>query len=125
MKKQLHPNYFKASRLIFLSGGIYILNSVISNDVMSFQSDIGLGFLIIGVVTFGLGWLVRQGHGWVKYMILAGTIAGLFLLQTIAENIKLHPVAGVVDVIVSLIQIWAMVLLFMIPKRLSMVAENR
>lgn len=124
MKDYLHPNYNKAARLLFLSGGIFILNALFTSDITSVYSHESSVVLLASVVIFAFAWYVRRGHGWLKYVLLALILVGLFSIQSTVDEVKQNPVGGIVDIATSIMEIWAVVLLFMIPKRISVASEE-
>jgi len=123
MGKRIHPNYFKASRLIFLAGGLGIVRSFFTYDIISSQSDVGLGVLIGGLLTFGIGWLVKQGHGWIKYLLLGCWIISFFFVDIIIKEWAISPLSSIISLIEIALSIWAMVLMFKVPKTEAFVVE--
>lgn len=124
MKDYLHPNYNKAARLLFLSGGISILNALFTSDITSVYSHESSVVMLASAVIFAFAWYVRRGHGWLKYVLLALILVGLFFIQATVDEVKQNPVGGIVDIATSIMQVWAVVLLFMIPKRVSVASEE-
>lgn len=115
MQTQVHPNYIKASELIFITAGLGIINFFFSPEILS------SGFaIIIAVFTLlfiaGLGVLIKQGFSWIKYLLLALFIFGLLGIPFIIKNITTNPIVGIVNIIQTILQIWALVLLFKISK---------
>ncbi|MBC8006142.1 MAG: hypothetical protein H7X84_11760 [Verrucomicrobia bacterium] len=124
MKNYLHPNYIKAARLLFLSGGISILNALFTSDITSVYSHESSVVMLASVVIFVFAWYVRRGHGWLKYVLLALVLVGLFSIQATVDEVKQNPVGGMINIATSIMQVWAVVLLFMIPKRTSVASEE-
>lgn len=108
---------------MFLSGGIYVINEIYSRDISSVQTNEGLAVMMTGLLTFGLAWLVRRGHGWLKYLFLACMVLSLFMTRPDAEEVKYTTVGVIVTILTNVLQIWAVILLFMIPKRVHAVSE--
>lgn len=124
MNNYLHPNYNKAAKLLFLSGGISILNALFTSDITSVYSHESSTVMLASAVIFVFAWYVRRGHGWLKYVLLALILVGLFFIQSTVDEVKQNPVGGMVDIATSIMQVWAVVLLFMIPKRVSVATEE-
>ncbi len=112
----LHPNYIKSSNLIFASAGLGIINFLILPNMQN--SVLGIVTIII-VCSFivGLGFLVRSGKEWVKYLLLALSIIGLvFGFPEMLNMIKINIIAFIINIIQTVFQIWATVLLFKVHK---------
>ncbi|HZK96704.1 MAG TPA: hypothetical protein VFC67_21070 [Prolixibacteraceae bacterium] len=116
MKEQVHSNFIKASNLIFATVGLGIINFFFSRDNLSNGAKILaeiFGLLCICV----LGLLVRRGYAWgVKYLFLLSTIFGLILIMLILSNQTQNPIVFIVPIAQTVIQAWAMILLFRVPK---------
>lgn len=115
MQKQIHPNYIKSSDLIFITAVLGIINFFFSPKILS------SGFaIIVAIFTLlfiaGLGVLVKQGFSWVKYLLLALLLFGLLGIPFIIKNMTTNPIVGIVNIIQTVLQIWALVLLFKIRK---------
>lgn len=124
MKDYLHPNYNKSARLLFLSGGISILNALFTSDITSDYSHESSTVMLASAVIFAFAWYVRRGYGWLKYLLLALILVGLFFIQTTVDEVKQNPVGGIVSIATSIMQVWAVVLLFVIHKRVSVATEE-
>ncbi len=104
-------NNIKSSNLIFLSVGLGLLNNIIVPELLS------SGFVFfVSLVTFltiiGLGLLVRRGVQWVKYLLAALIIFGLIGLPKLIEVWEIYPIMGVIYIFQSILQVWAVILLF-------------
>ncbi len=115
MEKHIHPNYIKSSNLIFVTVGLGLINFFFSSDLLNTGQNIAIAILTL-IIIAGIGLLVRQGKAWVKYLLLVLTILGLIGIPSIINNIALRPVVGFVNIAQTIMQIWAIVLLFMVPK---------
>lgn len=124
MNNYLHPNYNKAARFLFLSGGISILNALFTSDITSVYSHESSVVMLASAVIFVFAWYARRGNSWLKYVLLALILVGLFSIQSTVDEVKQNPVGGVVDIATGIMQVWAVVLLFLIPKRTSVVSEE-
>lgn len=111
----VHPNEIKSSNLILISAGLGILNMFFSPEVFTSFSLILIGIITIGIIiAIGIG--IRNGIQWIKYVILGLVILGLFSFPIIIQTIKSNFIAGIVNIIQSLLQIIAVFLLF-IPRK--------
>ena len=116
MDKQIHPNYINSSNLIFGSVGLGLINFFFSSDVLNTGQNIATAILTL-VIIAGIGFLVRQGKDWVKYLLLVFTVLGLISIPFIINTISQGPVVGLINIAQTIMQIWAMVLLFKVPKK--------
>ena len=72
--------------------------------------------LISLAFVFGIGYLVSKGTEWIKYVLLVILILGLLGFPIVIANLKNEPVVGIINIVQTILQIWALVLLFKIPK---------
>ena len=118
MKTQKHRNYLISSNLIFASAVLGIISFfliyLLANDSKNIMNGI---FNILFIV--GLGLLVRIGKKWVKFLLLALTIFGLFLMTSIADTLAHNLYGGIIAILQTVLQIVAVILLFLIPKDLT------
>jgi hypothetical protein len=120
MDKQLHPNYIKSSNLILATLGLGLMNTFFSKEIFSSVQNIATAATTLLFIA-GLAYLVRQGKDWVKYLLLVVMILGMFGLPFIFINIIENPVVGVLNIAQTAMQVWAVVLLFKIPKQSGIV----
>lgn len=117
MTKKVHENFIKSSNLIFISAALGLINSFLTKgDIVSTRliSSAILTLLFVG----GLGYIVRQGYAWIKYLLLVLMIFGLIgIVGLIIANLEKQPLITTVNIIQTILQTWATVLLFVIPKR--------
>ena len=111
----VHPNEIKSSNLILISAGLGLLNMFISPEVFTSFSLILIGLITIGIISaIGIG--IRNGIHWIKYVILVLVVLGLFSFPIFIQTMYSNLIAGIVNIIQSLLQIIAVVLLF-IPRK--------
>lgn len=115
MVKQIHTNYIKSSNLIFGTVGLGLINFFFSSDLLNTGQNIATAIFTL-VIIAGIGYLVRQGKNWVKYLLLVFMIFVLIGIPFIIDNIVQRPVVGIVNIAQTIMQLWATVLLFKIPK---------
>jgi len=115
MDKQIHPNYIKSSNLIFGTVGFGLINFFFASELLSTGQNIATAILTL-VFIAGLGFLVRQGKDWVKYLLLVFLVFGLIGVPLIINNIVQRPVIGIINIVQTIMQLWATVLLFKFPK---------
>jgi uncharacterized membrane protein len=116
MDKKIHPNYTKSSNLIFGTVGLGLINFFFSSDLLNTGQNIATAILTL-VIIAGIGFLVRRGKAWVKYLLLVFTVLGLIGIPFIINNITQRPVVGLINIVQTIMQIWAMVILFKVPKK--------
>jgi hypothetical protein len=114
MAKQIHQNYIKSSNLIFGTVGLGLINLLFSTDFLNSKQNIVTVILTLLIIV-GIGFLVRQGKDWVKYLLLVFTLGGLIGIPFIIKNITLRPIVGLINILQTIMQIGAMLLLFKVP----------
>ena len=109
-----HPNYIKSSNLMFLSTAIALISYLLLPDYFT-STKIIIGTSIGLLVCVGLAFLVRQGIDWVKYLLLVLFVLGCIGLPFILLRIIENPISGSISIVQTIIQLWAVVLLFKVP----------
>ncbi len=114
-EKIIHPNHKRAANLIYLSAGLGVINVILSPAIFNNSFGIIIAILTLGML-IGLGYLVSRGDDWIKYVLLVFMILGLIGIPGIIMNILLSPIVGIINIVQTALQIYAIVLLFRIPK---------
>ncbi len=115
MDNLIHSNFIKSSNLIFGTVGLGIINMFFSSDILNNGRNIAVAVITLMLMA-GLGFLVRQGKDWVKYLLLVLTIGGVLGIPVFINNIIEKPVVGIINILQTIMQVWAVVLLFKVPK---------
>lgn len=116
IKTDLHQNYIKSSNLTFISGLLGVINVFLLRE--SLTSTISIITTIIAIaLVIGIGLLIRQGFGWIKYLLLFMMIFGLIGVPTMIKNFGEMPILGIINIAQIMLQFWAMILLFKVPKK--------
>ena len=116
--KKVHPNYLIAARLISISLLLGILNSIFSNKVELIEEYIVIIFTVLFVLV--IAYLVRKGINFMKYILLFLFIVGTFFsIPFLPLLIELKPIDGFVYIIQSILQLVAIIFLFLIPKKIK------
>ena len=117
MTKKVHENFIKSSNLIFISAALGLINLFVTKSELGSTKLIASAILTLLFVG-GLGYIVRQGYAWIKYLLLVLMIFGLIgIVGLIITNLEKRPLITTVNIIQTILQIWATVLLFIIPKK--------
>lgn len=113
MKFSLNPNYILASNLFLFSAGLGIVNVLLLPDVFNSSYTIFIGVVSIAFLIL-LALLIRIGIDWIKYILATLIIAGLFIsYELMISEFLLRPLNGTINLIQSLAQICAVILLFL------------
>ncbi len=110
----IHPNNERAATIIYLSAGLGIVNVILSPETHS-GFGITVAIFTLGIL-LGTGYLVGIGTDWIKYILLAMMIFGVMGIPIVLMNITNNPVVGIINIIQTALEIYAIVLLFKIPK---------
>lgn len=111
----VHPNHKKSAELIYISGFLGIVNIIWTYQTLDNGMKIIVALFSLTFV-FGIGYLVSKGKEWIKYVLLAILILGLLGFPFLIANIMNEPVVGIINIVQTILQIWALVILFKIPK---------
>ena len=115
MQKNIHPNYIKSSYLIFSTVGLGLISLLFSSVLLNTGQNITISMLTLLNVTL-ISFLVSQGKVWVKYLLVVLAVVGLLGILSIINNFSSKPVIGIINIADVIIQIWAIILLFTVPK---------
>lgn len=111
----IHKNHKKSADLIYLSGLLGIANLIWTFEALDNGMKIFIALFSLALV-FGIGYLVSKGTEGIKYVLLVIFIFGLLGFPFIIANLKNELVVGIINIVQTVLQIWALVLLFKIPK---------
>ena len=111
----IHKNHKKSADLIYLSGALGIVNLIWSYETLDDGMNIFIALVSLALL-FGIGYLVSKGTEWVKYLLLVILSLGLLGFPFLIANLKNEPFVGIINIVQTILQIWALILLFKIPK---------
>lgn len=111
----IHPNHKKSADLIYLSGVLGIGNLIWSYETLDSGITIFIAFSSLAFV-FGLGYFISKGSEYVKYVILITLFLSIPGFPYLIANMKNDPVLGILNIVQTILQVWAAVLLIKIPK---------
>ncbi|TDP02100.1 hypothetical protein [Flavobacterium sp. 245] len=109
----IHPNNSKSSNLIYLSAVLsFIVLLLPPNDILNnlFSNLFSLLFVAF------LATLVRRGYNWVKYLMLVSFALCILFIKSIIFYAINFPLIGVINFFVMVLQVYATILIFRIPK---------
>ncbi|MCT2561479.1 hypothetical protein [Chryseobacterium herbae] len=111
----IHPNHTKAANIMYLSGVLSIASMIWAYEDFKTGLSIFIAVAILAFI-FGMGYLAGKGAEWVKFVLLITFLIGLIGLPSIYFNFLSNPVLGVLSILQTILQVWAIVLLFKVPK---------
>ena len=116
MENQKHPNLIKSSNLIFATAILGIFNFILLPNMAEIPLNIFIAIFTC-LFIFGLGFLVRSGKNWEKYFLLVITIIGLIIgFPGMFMIMRISMIVLIINAAQIIMQIWAVILLFKIPK---------
>lgn len=121
--RPIHENHIKASNFIFISVAIGILNLLlamkyIENNVQIFSAVVAFIFVAT------LGYLIRVGRD-LKILFLVLFVIGLVgSIPTLISDLTYFPINGILSLCQTILQLLAIIFLFMIPKKFESIKNN-
>lgn len=112
----VHPNYKRSAELIYLSAALGIGNVIWQYETLDSGMKIFIVIVSLGFV-FGIGYLISKGNEWIKYVLLVLFALGLISIIFVIANLANDPVSGIINITQTILQIWALVLLFKVPNK--------
>lgn len=115
--KYVHPNYIKASNLMYLSGVLGLLSYFIFG-ILKGKFE-GIFEIIISVgMTFLIAYLLKKGISKIRYILLFLLIFGVLIsFQFLEFLIFFYPILTIIYFIQLILESIAIVLLFLVPKK--------
>lgn len=111
----LHPNYTKASNLIYLSGAVGIGCLIWTYEQLDSELAIFISAVVLASV-FGVGYMIGKGNEIAKFVFIILFILGLAGIPTLVTHLSANPVLGIMNILQFILQTWAIILLVKIPK---------
>lgn len=111
----IHANHIQAGNLVYLSGAIGIGIFIWKFDQMPNPLYNIIPFLAI-VVIFIMGYLMKRGVDWMRFILLAFVIVGTLAMPIVVMNILNDPILTIANAVQGILQIWALVLMYKIPE---------
>lgn len=121
--RPIHENHIKASNFIFISIAIGIINFLLA--VKFSQSKIGFFFAFIAFIFIGIiGYLIREGRDLKVFLLVLFLIGLLGSIPDLISDLTYFPVSGILSLSQTILQLLAIIFLFMIPKKFESINSN-
>lgn len=120
--RPIHENHIKASNFIFISLALGMVNFVLALKYYRNESifSVLIAFLFVGL----LAYLIRQGRD-LKILLLVLFVLGfLRSIQTLISDFTYYPLNGLLSLGQQILQLMAIIFLFMIPKKFESIKTN-
>ena len=114
---RIHPYHVKAGYMVYLSGAIGLGVFIWKFDQLP-NPLFNIFPLVVICITFAMGYLIKLGTDWLKYVLLLFVVIGTLTMPIFLMNILEDPILVVANAIQGILQIGAVVLMFMIPSAL-------
>lgn len=111
----IHPNHKNSAELMYISGALGIGNIIWKYETLDSGFKIFIAVISVAFV-FGIGYFISKGIEWIKYALLVILLLGLLGIPFFIANFKNEPVVGIINIVQTFLQVWALILLFKIPK---------
>lgn len=119
MDSNKNINFLKSSNLMFATAGLASVNFLLLPN--SDKVLLNVFFVIFALIIFvGLGFLIRSGKNSIKYFLITLILAelltgfpGMFLIMKVTQ------ISMIINLLQLILQVYAVILLFKIPKKLK------
>ncbi|MEN2413528.1 hypothetical protein [Flavobacterium mesophilum] len=120
--RPIHENHIKASNFIFISLALGLVNFFLALKYYPNQAIFSalVAFILVGL----LAYLIRQGR---NLKILLAVLFGLGLfgsIPTLISDLTYFPLNGLLSLGQQILQLLAIIFLFMIPKKFESIKTN-
>ncbi|WP_343694906.1 hypothetical protein [Flavobacterium sp.] len=120
--RPIHENHIKSSNFIFISIALGVINLIVAmyvdTKIEFIPASIAFIFLVI------LGYFVRKGRELKVLLLVLFSIGLLGSIRTLIFNLTNFPLNGILSLSQIILQFWAVIFLFMIPKEFESIKSN-
>lgn len=112
----IHPHHVAAGNIIFFSAILGFANLILNFDIVTFNSNMWLD--VMGLLLFMLmGYYAQRGSETIKYFfLLLFILASMGVIDLILKG-QMNLLFNTICLVQCILQIWAVILLFRVPKR--------
>lgn len=103
-----------SSYLLIFSAFLGVLNVILSPDLNAIAEYLISLIVFCIIIVFAV--LVYKKVNWIKYVLLVLVVLGIFNIPYIINDLKYYPINGTINIIQSLVQIYAVIILFLDKK---------
>jgi hypothetical protein len=123
MENNLHPNFLKASNLMFGNVALGVVNMLLIPH--TFTSGVKTVLAVVALLFYAsISYAIRKGKNWTRFLLLFLMVFGLLVMPFIIDSLKSNILLGLIKVIQTLLQFCALILLFKVPKQGAIKLEN-
>lgn len=97
--------------LLIFSAFLGVLNVILSPDLNDIKEYL-ISLIVFCVISI-FAVLVYKKINWIKYVLLVLVVLGIFNIPYIINDLKHYPINGIINIVQSLAQLWAVIILFL------------
>ena len=121
--RPIHENHIKSSNFIFISIAIGAINLLLAMKYAETKTEF-ISSIIAFIFVAILGYLVRKGYNLKVFLLVIFSIGLLGSIPTLISNLTYFPLNGILSLSQTILQLWAIIFLFMIPKEFESIKNN-
>lgn len=120
--RPIHENHIKSSNFIFISIAMGLVNFVLTLKYYPNQSIFSavVAFIFVGI----LGYLIRQGRDLKILLLILFALGLLVSIPTLISDLTYFPLNGLLSLGQQILQLLAIIFLFMIPKKFESIKTD-
>ncbi|WP_026730308.1 hypothetical protein [Flavobacterium denitrificans] len=120
--RPIHENHIKSSNFIFISIAMGLVNFVLALKYYPNQSIFSavVAFIFVGI----LGYLIRQGRDLKILLLILFALGLLVSIPTLISDLTYFPLNGLLSLGQQILQLLAIIFLFMIPKKFESIKTD-
>lgn len=121
--RPIHENHIKSSNFIFISLALGIVNFILA--LKYYPNGTGIFSAVVAFIFVGiLAYLIRQGRDLKILLLVLYSIGLLGSIPTLISDLTYFPLNGILSLGQQILQLLAIIFLFMIPKKFESIKTN-
>ncbi len=121
--RPIHENHIKSSNFIFISIALGAINLLLAMKYAETKTEF-VSSIIAFIFVATLGYLVRKGYNLKVFLLVIFSIGLLVSIPALISDLTYFPLNGILSLSQTILQLWAIIFLFMIPKEFESIKNN-
>ncbi|KOP38445.1 hypothetical protein DBB36_12880 [Flavobacterium sp. WLB] len=121
--RPIHENHIKSSNFIFFSIAIGAINLLLAMKYAETKTEF-ISSIVAFIFVAILGYLVRKGYNLKVFLLVMFSIGLLGSIPSLISDLTYFPLNGILSLSQTILQLWAIIFLFMIPKEFESIKNN-
>lgn len=121
--RPIHENHIKSSNFIFISIALGVINLLLAMKYAETKTEF-ISSIVAFIFLATLGYLVRKGYNLKVFLLVIFSIGLLVSIPALISDLTYFPLNGILSLSQTILQLWAIIFLFMIPKEFESIKNK-